>query len=417
MLLFMTPCQASPEEYQIWYREQYNDDGTALMTIWLYKVAEAVPDYDFYVIKIRITGMKSSGSFYVRTDIFSNGVCNDWEPKTDVYWFDTHVSITIVEGVGFGIDIPAGSVGTTEGLMPTFGWKCREMLDSSAKEFVSSWYVPDGVDFGFMVQSSEWFEPLHSPDICFDLIQVYYPYVFDFMTLEIQEDNHGTTHPIPGTYEYYPEGFTASVWACPYTGYLFDYWEVSEYGPGSGVGCYEYDNPVMQTMDDDYSVEPFFAYDVYVPAQDQKSKWLTTGDVYIDGQLVGYTGSHFPVAKGTHTFFVNDFWDQERTGNRYTFQRWEDYSTTNPRTEHIKAAKTIKAYFQKTYCPGDCNGDGVCDFFDVTFVSIHFGSKRDIGDPYPTGNNWDSRADTVQSGSSYDCIDIFDLNEVIKYSS
>lgn len=248
MLFFITPCQASPEEYLIWYHEQYNEDGTSLMIVWLYKMAEAEPNYDFYIIKIRVIGMLSSGQFYVRADIWSNGVCNNWEPTNGFYASPVSLSVT-VGGVGFGINIPAETVGTTGGLMATFGWQCRTILGSPNKEFVSSWYVPDGVAFAFLVAGSEWFGTI-GYEYCTDAIHVYYPYQFAFKTLTVQAGSYGTTSPKPRTYNYYPSGFTASVWARPYQGYVFKYWTLD--------GVTKYGSPIMFTMDSGHSVKAYF---------------------------------------------------------------------------------------------------------------------------------------------------------------
>ena len=252
MLSFITPCQASPDEYLIWYHEQYNEDGTSLMIVWLYKMAEAEPNYDFYIIKIRIVGMQSSVVFYERADIWSNGVCNDWEPKSGIYYSPVSLSMT-VGGVGFGINIPAETVGTTEGLMPTFGWQCRTVLGSPDKEFVSSWYVPDGVDFAFLVAGSEWYSTISGDDICLDAIYVYYPYEFDFKKLTISAGSHGTTSPKPGEYKYYPVGFVGGVWGRPYSGYSFDYWVLD--------GATKSGNPITVTMDSDHNLKAYFEGD------------------------------------------------------------------------------------------------------------------------------------------------------------
>ncbi|MDH5462488.1 MAG: dockerin type I domain-containing protein [Candidatus Bathyarchaeota archaeon] len=127
---------------------------------------------------------------------------------------------------------------------------------------------------------------------------------------------------------------------------------------------------------------------------------LTTGDVYIDGHLVGYTGSKFPVAVGTHSVFVNDFWEGGGTGNRYSFKYYSYDSTRyypNPATWSIVEDWTVTAQFNKKYCAGDVDGNGIVDLYDILFVRNTFGSKR--GDP-----NWDSRADVIYDG----IIDVLD---------
>jgi len=118
---------------------------------------------------------------------------------------------------------------------------------------------------------------------------------------------------------------------------------------------------------------------------------LTTGDVYIDGQLVGYTGSSFPVAEGTHTVRVKDFWEAGETGNRTGFQYWAGGSTANPRTIWLVEDTTIKAHFYLKWCPGDCNGDGRVNHEDQFMLADAYGSFR--GDL-----NWDSCCDLDCSG-------------------
>jgi len=69
-----------------------------------------------------------------------------------------------------------------------------------------------------------------------------------------------------------------------------------------------------------------------VLAEDQYGNLLKNGDVYIDGQWSGFTGSSFDVSTGTHIVHINEFWEPEMTGYRYSFQRWEDGSTSPSRT-------------------------------------------------------------------------------------
>ena len=124
---------------------------------------------------------------------------------------------------------------------------------------------------------------------------------------------------------------------------------------------------------------------------EQNGTSLTTGDVYIDDELVGYTGSTFPVATGTHNVSVNDFWDAGTLGYRYGFTNWDDGSTDNPRTIIVVGNTTIKAHFYKKWCPGDVNGDGYVSGWDVSIMSDAWMAER--GDP-----NWDSRADLNADG-------------------
>jgi len=121
-------------------------------------------------------------------------------------------------------------------------------------------------------------------------------------------------------------------------------------------------------------------YKLTVLAKDQYSTSLTTGDVYIDDQLVGYTNSTFTVEAGTYEVWVNDFWECNNTGWRY------GWSVDNPRNITVVEDTTITAYFYKKECPGDVNGDGKVNWKDIYFVNLRFGAER--GEP-----NWDSRAD------------------------
>ena len=127
-------------------------------------------------------------------------------------------------------------------------------------------------------------------------------------------------------------------------------------------------------------------HELEVFAQDQHGFSLLTGDVYIDGNLSGYTWEDYDLQYGTHEIFVNDFWEKGLTGNRYTFQHWEDGSTENPRTLMIDIDKNIIAYFKKKWCPGDANGDGIVDLLDLVLLGVAYESYR--GDPL-----WDSRVD------------------------
>lgn len=123
-----------------------------------------------------------------------------------------------------------------------------------------------------------------------------------------------------------------------------------------------------------------------VLAKDRNGNPLTTGDVYIDDILIGYTGSTFHVKKGSHTVFINDFWEEGTTGYRYFFDHWNDGWTNNPRTIEVLEETTITAHFIKRWCPGDVDGSGIVDLYDAIIASICFGSVR--GD-----SKWDSRVD------------------------
>jgi ABC-type transport system substrate-binding protein len=143
-----------------------------------------------------------------------------------------------------------------------------------------------------------------------------------------------------------------------------------------------------------------------LPAHDQYNNTLAS-DVYIDCQLVGNTSSMgFMVQMGTHEVFVNDFWESGTTGYRYAFDHWGDNVTDNARNITILVEETITVHFNKKWCPGDVNGDGIVTIVDVVTISLAIGSQRDIGDPWPPNGDWDSRADLNCDG----IVDIVDLN-------
>lgn len=128
-----------------------------------------------------------------------------------------------------------------------------------------------------------------------------------------------------------------------------------------------------------------------VLAQDQNATALTTGDVYIDDEWSGFTGSTFLVNASLHEVRVNDFWEINNTGYRYGFMNWTDGSVDNPRNITVLDDTTITANFYKKWCPGDVNGDSKVRVDDILFVANRFGSNR--GD-----SDWDSRADVIYDG-------------------
>jgi subtilase family serine protease len=134
-------------------------------------------------------------------------------------------------------------------------------------------------------------------------------------------------------------------------------------------------------------------YKLGVLAEDLNGNNVTTGYVYIGGTYVGRTGSTFTVMAGTRTVFVDNVcWGIGNfAGYRYTFQHWENGSTANPRTIWLNVSKTITASFNKKYCPGDVNGDGVVNWVDQGILGLAYGST-------PGNSNWDSRADLNGDG-------------------
>lgn len=123
-----------------------------------------------------------------------------------------------------------------------------------------------------------------------------------------------------------------------------------------------------------------------VRVKDQYGKFHTNGDVYIDGEWSGLTGSTFTVAVGNHTVFVNDFWEYRLTSKRLGLEHWEDCSVNSTRTIEVTENMVITAQFKKKYCPGDVDGSGIVDIVDAVIYGLAYHSHR--GDPA-----WDSRAD------------------------
>jgi hypothetical protein len=173
------------------------------------------------------------------------------------------------------------------------------------------------------------------------------------------------------------------------------------------------DTKLVDSNTEKISHAVFDAYVTVLPpltvlAGDQHGDPVADGDVYLDGQLAGYTGSTFFVQAGVHEVFVNDFWEAGETGYRYGFTGWEDDSTGNPRSVTVEGDTTITAHFDKKWCPGDVNGDGLVDIDDITIVNVAFAATRDLGDPWPPNGDWDSRADLNRDN----LIDIDDMTIV-----
>ncbi len=86
-----------------------------------------------------------------------------------------------------------------------------------------------------------------------------------------------------------------------------------------------------------------------VNAQDPRGYPIRDLNVWIDGQLVGKTGSTLTTHPGPRevlvqpSFFVGHW--------QYTFDHWEDGSTRNPRIVPLDEDKTIFAHYTKTYWP------------------------------------------------------------------
>jgi len=139
---------------------------------------------------------------------------------------------------------------------------------------------------------------------------------------------------------------------------------------------------------------------VCVLAEDQYGNLLKNGDVYIDGQWTGFTGSSLDLV-GYHSIHINEFWEPGMTGYRYGFTEWEDGSTNPERYKWVYGLECMTPRFFKKWCPGDLDGSGVVDYDDINILSAAYGSVR--GD-----SRWDSRADAVYDGY----IDIEDAMQI-----
>lgn len=84
-----------------------------------------------------------------------------------------------------------------------------------------------------------------------------------------------------------------------------------------------------------------------VLAKDENGTALTTLEVWIDGESVGYTGTSFTILKGPHEVHVQSNYTKETPSgiNTYVFSHWEDNSTENPRILTLNSSKTITAYY------------------------------------------------------------------------
>ena len=136
-----------------------------------------------------------------------------------------------------------------------------------------------------------------------------------------------------------------------------------------------------------------------VLAKDQYESPLVNKDVYIDNTYqnnIADTGSPIWVTEGSHTVFVNDFWEAGYTGYRYTFQYYtigDTQYSNNPLTLNFSSDTTITAHFSKTRSAGDVDGNGDADLDDHHYHFVNaYPSER--GDP-----NWDSRCDFNNDGA------------------
>ncbi|MEM1568706.1 MAG: hypothetical protein QXI84_09510 [Thermofilaceae archaeon] len=154
-----------------------------------------------------------------------------------------------------------------------------------------------------------------------------------------------------GWTSWYKLGSSVTLQATPSAGYYFQKWQRGV--NSDSVADYSTSNPITTTMDDGYRFHAVF----------DALKWLTVQVYRVDkaGSSLGgaggvqvridgnsYTADSNGVVKvqvvpGTHTVEIvqtsfNDGW------GRYTFWRWWDGSTANPRTFTVTADSTVTAY-------------------------------------------------------------------------
>ena len=154
---------------------------------------------------------------------------------------------------------------------------------------------------------------------------------------------------------------------------------------------------IVDTSDLYIWLENVTVHNLTVLGEDQYGSLYNVGYVYIDDEFVGNLGSTFSVIQGTYTVEVTDFWESGNTGYRYGFTNWEDGSTSPTRTITVVEDTPITAHFHKKRCPGDVNGDGVVDIFDLKKVNLVIGGW--ITDPI-----WVRRCDVNGDGE----VDVFD---------
>jgi hypothetical protein len=91
-------------------------------------------------------------------------------------------------------------------------------------------------------------------------------------------------------------------------------------------------------------------------AMDQNGTSIIDAKVYVDGKLIGSTGSTFLIPQGNHAISFKDFWVPSQNnsvyGDLYTLQYYTQNNTTyKERTTvlHFDSNTTIMSYFKKTY--------------------------------------------------------------------
>jgi len=235
-----------------------------------------------------------------------------------------------------------------------------------------------------------------------------------FCSLTITTTTGGTTDPPPGNYTY-SAGTLVNITAIPNASYVLDYWELDAVNVGAT-------NPVEVTMDVDQALHAVF---VYVPfVRDIAVTNVTPSKTVVD-QSYSMSINVTVENQGnlTETFNVTAY-----TANTTASYVIGELQTTLAPTEETtltftwnttgfaKGNYTISAYawpvsgetdtndnlltdgWVFVAMPGDVNGDGIVDIFDIVRVALSFGMT------YPNPS-WDPNADINNDGT----VDIFDL--------
>jgi hypothetical protein len=97
---------------------------------------------------------------------------------------------------------------------------------------------------------------------------------------------------------------------------------------------------------------------------------ITGVNVWVDDTSVSPSPATVTVGQGTHTVKVESGWIEDEF--MYTFSRWEDNSTNNPRTVLVSSNQTITAYYKVKYfaCPTLFVWNGT-DYAYETLLNIH----------------------------------------------
>jgi len=139
--------------------------------------------------------------------------------------------------------------------------------------------------------------------------------------------------------------------------YTFDYWKIQNLMQTEK-------NPLETVVNYKITLTAYYNRTRYLElkilAKDQYGNSLAMMKVWIDGEFVGYTGSTFYVAEGEHTIKVQDYYERTVSDGKYvyTFDKWSDGFTSNPRTLSIDEATTLTAKYYRRFIPEIPPGPG-----------------------------------------------------------